>query len=215
MDWKLTKSLKAPRMLLGGAALVLAAVGMGCGRDATLSGGSVGAPVATRAPSRGEDVPLGTEAVLAPPVEPGQQQATALDSETSAADGGVSPQALLQPAAITPDGGTPCISPASGFVSLTGVLQRESHSSHDPGRPQRMFYLQFTPPICVRGVIDADFGTRRTKREVRVVGIAETSRLDAALGSHVGAQITMRGQPVIPHMGGMGAFSLFNGALLE
>lgn len=202
-------------MLLGGAALVLAVVGMGCGRDATPSGRAVGAPVATRAPSRGADVPLGTEAVPVPPVEPGQQQAAALDSGTSAAEGGVSPQGVVQPAPITPDGGAPCISPASGSVSLTGVLQRESHSSHEPGRPQRMFYLQFTPPICVRGVIDADFGTRRTKRGVRVVGIAETARLYAALGSHVGAQITMRGRPVIPHMGGMGAFCLFNGAIGE
>lgn len=202
-------------MLLGGAALVLAVAGMGCGRDATPSGGPIGAPTATPAPSRRADVPLGTEAVRVRPMEPGQQQAAALDSGARAADGGGPPHGFVQPAAITPDGGTPCISPASGFVSLTGVLQRESHSSHDPGRPQRMFYLQFTPPICVRGVIDADFGTRRTKREVRVVGIAETSRLYAALGSHVGAQISMRGQPVIPHMGGMGAFCLFNGALLE
>lgn len=204
-----------PRMLLGGAALVLAVAGMGCGRDATPSGGPSGAPLATQAPSRGVDVPLGTVAVPGSPMEPGQQQAAALDSGTRAADGGVLPQGVVQPALITPDGGTPCISPASGSVSLTGVLQRESHSSHEPGRPQRMFYLQFTPPICVRGVIDADFGTRRTKREVRVVGIAETSRLYAALGSHVGAQITMRGQPVIPHMGGMGSFCLFNGAIGE
>ncbi len=202
-------------MLLGGAALVLAVVGMGCGRDATPSSGPIGAPVTIRAPSRGSGVPLGTEAVPVPPVEPGQRQAAALDSGTSAADGGVPLQGVVQLAPITPDGGTPCISPASGFVSLTGLLQRDSHSSHEPGRPQRMFYLQFTPPICVRGVIDADFGTRRTKREVRVVGIAETSRLYAALGSHVGAQITMRGRPVIPHMGGMGAFCLFNGALGE
>lgn len=215
MDRKLTKSPKASRTVLGRAALVLAVLGMGCGRDATPSGGSVGAPVAARAPSRGIDVPLGTEAGPVPPMEPGQRQAAALDSGTSAVDGGVSPQGLLQPVPITPDGGTPCVSPASGFVSLTGVLQRESHSSHDPGRPQRMFYLQFTPPICVRGVIDADFGTRRTKREVRVVGIAETSHLYAALGSHVGTQITMRGRPVIPHMGGMGSFCLFNGAIGE
>ncbi len=202
-------------MLLGGVALVLAVAGMGCGRDATPSGGSVEAPVATRAPSRAADVALGMEVVPVPPVEPQQQQAAPLDSGTSAGDGGVPPQGVVQLAPITPDGGTLCISPASGFVSLTGVLQRESHSSHDPGRPQRMFYLQFTPPICVRGVIDADFGTRRTKREVRVVGIAETSHLYAALSSHVGTQITMRGRPVIPHMGGMGSFCIFNGAIGE
>ena len=215
MDRKLTDSPKNPRVVLGGAALVLAVVGMGCALDATPAGGSIGTPLATRAPSRGADVPLGTESVSLPPIEPGRQQAAAVASDTSTAVGVEPPQGAVQPAPITPDGGTPCINPVAGAVSLTGVLQRESHSSHEPGRPRRMFYLQFSPPICVRGVIDADFGTRRTKRQVRVVGIAETSHLYAALGSRVGTQITMRGRPVIPHMGGMGSFCLFDGVIGE
>ncbi len=78
-----------------------------------------------------------------------------------------------------------------------------------------MFFLQFIPPICVRGIVDADWGSRHVNRHVRVVGIAETSRLYATLSSHVGTQITMRGRPVIPHMGGMGSFTIFNGALVE
>ena len=200
-------------MWLRSAALVLAVAGMGCALDATPSGGSVGARVTTPALSHRADVPLRTESAPAPPLEPGQQQAAAVVSVASTVDGVEPPQGTVQPAPITPDGGTPCISPVAGAVTLTGVLQRESHSSHEPGRPRRMFYLQFTPPICVRGVIDADFGTRRTKRRVQVVGIDETTPLYAALSSLVGTQITMRGRPVIPHMGGMGSFCLFDGVI--
>jgi len=110
----------------------------------------------------------------------------------------------------------PCVEAMDGSVSLTGVLRRETTATNEPGRPRRMFYLVFDPPICVQGIANADAedeNHREEDREVGAVGIAEETALYAALRSRVGARITMTGRPIIPHMGGLGSFCLFDGTI--
>ncbi len=117
---------------------------------------------------------------------------------------------------LQPSNRDSCVEPMDGSVSLTGVLRRVATATNEPGRPRRMFYLEFNPPICVQGIANADAedeNDRQEERDVRVVGIAEETALYAALRSRIGARITMSGRPIIPHTGEMGSFCLFDGAI--
>jgi hypothetical protein len=109
----------------------------------------------------------------------------------------------------------PCVPQVDGFVSLSGMLRRETHPSHEPYRPPRMFYLEFDPPICVMGVVDIDGGgAQGDEHDVRLVGIAESVRgMYARLTDHVGHRVVVTGRPAIPHSGGLGSFCLFEWTL--